>query len=109
MYATYDESEDYERECERCEERDKQLKEMKYWLTYILEELYSRNPIEELERYLEELFHIANIAQPNKQTTLARQHRKIITSSASKAEKMCEDWLTFNNTYLKNFLPQEKQ
>jgi hypothetical protein len=106
MYKIYGEcylpDEDPIHECCDCECKDKKIEEMKNWITYLMEEFYSRNPISEMHRYLEELCHVAEVTMPSTPSTLARIPKQSYVEPISEVERICNEWISFNNQYLNN-------
>ncbi len=101
-YKIYGESYIPEDDCTGCEDKDKQIKEMKMWINYLLEEMYSRNPISEMHRYMEELCHVAEIDFPAITPTLARLPKQSYAEPVSEVDMICNEWININNQYLNN-------
>ena len=103
MFDYYDEP--YcEAECFECESKDNQLDDVKYWLKYLLDQLYSSKELDliELERTLEELGHIVNVNLPERDLSIER--RTFLPQAYSLP---LESWKEFNHNYLKQIAVSE--
>jgi hypothetical protein len=95
--------EDYSvRECYACEEKRESLVETKYWLEYLLEQVYSEGLLDvvEFERTLQELSAIVGLKVPTSSPNLERKADKEPSVKSPKFDVL--GWIRFNNQYLKN-------
>lgn len=92
----------YAYECEKCDEKDNQLSDIKYWLLYLIEQLYSSDPlnINECERTLEELCAVVKVNLPARDIAIERK------SYFPTQISYLQDWQTFNKQYLKELTNQ---
>ena len=86
----------YTDECCECDEKNTQLTDAKYWLTYLLEQLYSTDllDINECERCLEELYLAVGLKIPSEKLNITREHHPL-TKTFDIAR-----WKEWNKQYL---------
>lgn len=91
-----------EPECLRCDQKENALQDVKYWMLYLLEQLYSEKAIDcdEIERCLMEISAVVDIKFPVGELGIERKHLLEPKHISNDVDK----WLEWNQLYLKQYL-----
>jgi molybdopterin/thiamine biosynthesis adenylyltransferase len=84
-------------ECFDCMHKENKIDDIKYWLTNLLEQLYSdeKLDIQDAENCLEELCGVVGIKIPKRDIAIERKH-------FLKVPEVVQSWIQWNNQYIKN-------
>lgn len=87
----------HEYEYYQCNENKQLVKDLRYWMQAILDQLYGKEEfnVEDLENALDEMVHYLGLKLP-----MGELQVKLKESSITK-HPMLGDWINFNNEYLK--------
>jgi hypothetical protein len=91
-------------ECFGCDEKDNKIDNVKYWLKYLLEQLYSKTAFDcdEFERCLQELCSEVSMKIPKEE--LCVEHKASLKIATHPMQKTFDigAWKDWNNNYLKS-------
>jgi len=95
-------------QCLSCDENETKLSDVKYWLTYLLEQLYSQDELdlEECERCLQELSATVDMKVPYDQLNIARACKAFYNANPMTKNFNLDAWKKWNNSYLKQLTNQ---
>ncbi len=100
------EDDQYGSKCFECEEKQNKLNDVKYWIKYIIDQLYSDDELNELEleNFLEELCAVVDTKVPIKAMTIQRAPiAKVEYHPITKPFDM-QAWVEWNKNHLKQLV-----
>ena len=89
---------DHHDECHECQKQDNQLREARYWLRAICDQLFGLENFKEEDLFhrLEEMAFVLDIPLPDRDLAVVRKERTVDFN------KLLHEWKEVNNEYLKN-------
>ncbi len=92
--------------CNQCNSYESKLENVKYWLEYLMDQIYSKSTFDEgeFENCLEELCDSVDMKLPKEQLCITRKNPAPSASNPVMKEFDIEGWKTWNNEYLKQLV-----
>ena len=92
-----------EKECSGCQDKKTELKDIKYWMKALVEQLYSKEKLDYLdcEQCIEEICSVVDVKIPEGELTIDRKQGVKATYHPMLKEFDVEGWKSWNNNYLK--------